>query len=470
MPRASLDEIFGGSSAPVPLYQPANENDRNAAITDVYQPPRKSLDAIFGGQQPQAPMPQPPMPQSDNRFMADEPGFEYDGMLPFRVNNQTGKVDKIQSGPMAGFPNPVWPEMIRSPIRGMQDLENTAASGEVATGNPTITPDALNAMAFMLPFVGNFPAETSAAQAFEKPNTSKSFLANNQGEASANASIPTSEQLREVSSSMFNEGKGSAVSLNPEVANIYADKANSMTPQTEGAQIVFGKPSPAEEVASNIQGLRDRPLTLAETQEIDSRLGQLAEDHFDKIKGDYDSDGTKYLQLQHHLRDTWQNATENDVTGGKDAYNKIVQARDVWGAQARMRDIERIEERAKLSENPQTVIKNGAKKLLTNWRGSDEERAALEAAAKSGVLGGALKLASSKAIDAFIGAMVGHATGDPYATFAGGTLGTGIGRAAGALGNKLQAGRLANVKGAIADNPAVQSAFNPQYPPVGFNQ
>lgn len=461
MPRASLDEIFGGSSAPVPLYQPANENDRNAAIADVYQPQRKSLDDIFGGQQAQAPMPQPPSmeQQSDNRFMADEPGYFYGGILPFRKNLSTGERE--------------WavPEMIRSPIRGMQDLENTAASGEVATGNPTITPDAVNAMASMFPFVGNIPAETSAAQALntmpkdmaaiEKPNASKGFLANNQGEALPNTPIPTSEQLRQISSPMFEQGKTSSISLNPELSNAYADKAHSMTPQTEGEKIVFGKPSPAEEVAANIQGLRDRPLTLAETQGIDSRLGKLAEDHFDTIKGVYDSEGEKYLELQHHLRDTWGNATENDVTGGKSAYDKIIQARDVWAAQARMADIERLEKRAKLSENPQTIIKNGTKRLLINWRGSEEEKTALEAATKTGVIGGVLKFASSKAIDALVGSIAGHATGDWGAALVGGGIGAGIGRGATFLGNKLQTGRLANVKGVIADSPGVQAALKP---------
>lgn len=93
--------------------------------------------------------------QTDNRVLADKPGYEYGNILPFKKNTATGDTSFA------------FPEMIRSPIRGMQDLETTANNGSVATGQPTITPDAVNAMASMfLPFGG---AESQGMAPMEGP-------------------------------------------------------------------------------------------------------------------------------------------------------------------------------------------------------------------------------------------------------------------------------------------------------------
>lgn len=446
MPRPSLDEIFQETSAPVPLYQPANENERNAAIADIYEPKdnRPSLDDIFAQSKSKA---QQVSQQPDNRILADEPGYEYGGILPFKKNVSTGENSFA------------WPEAVRSPVRGIQDLENMASSGQVSTGQPNMTPDSINAMATMFfPFASKENELSGMAPSRDQPQPPP-------------PPTPSSQQLRELSSPMFEQAKQSSTALIPDAANTFADKAKMLTPQTEGEKIVFGRPSPAEEVANSIQGLRDRPLTLAETQGIDSRLGQLAEDHFDKVKGDYDSEGIKYLQLQQHLRDTWNDVKESDVVGGKEAYNQVVKARDLWAAQSRMADVERLEKRAALSENPQTVIKNGAKQILRNSHGlTDDEIVAWEAANKTGILGSALKIASSKAVDAIIGGIAGM-TGGISGAILGGTIGHVVGKGATSLRNKLQSSRLANVKDVIAQRPSVQSAIqNPSYPPVGFNQ
>lgn len=56
MPRPSLDDIFVGTAKPVTLFRPKNEEERNAAIADVFSPQdnRPSLDQIFATQPPQA--------------------------------------------------------------------------------------------------------------------------------------------------------------------------------------------------------------------------------------------------------------------------------------------------------------------------------------------------------------------------------------------------------------------------------
>lgn len=53
MPRPSLDEIFGGTARPVPLYKPANDAERDVAIASVFDQPdtRPSLDSIFAAEQ-----------------------------------------------------------------------------------------------------------------------------------------------------------------------------------------------------------------------------------------------------------------------------------------------------------------------------------------------------------------------------------------------------------------------------------
>lgn len=84
-------------------------------------------------------------PQNDGRFLANDPNYDYLNILPFRKNIQTGELAKVESGPYAGFPDLNVPEMLRSPIRGMQDMETAAQNQSTEQ-----TPDSINAMAAML--------------------------------------------------------------------------------------------------------------------------------------------------------------------------------------------------------------------------------------------------------------------------------------------------------------------------------
>src|SRR5689334_2480444 len=77
-------------------------------------------------------------PASDNRFLADKSGFTYGDILPFKKNEVTGETSLAL------------PEMIRSPVRGIQDLQTLAENKSTDT-----TQDAVNAMVTMAtPFAG----------------------------------------------------------------------------------------------------------------------------------------------------------------------------------------------------------------------------------------------------------------------------------------------------------------------------
>lgn len=77
--------------------------------------------------------------RASDRAMADEPGYSYGGIVPMRY-----KLDS-QGNRIGSSAEWAWPEMVRSPIRGAQDLQTMAA-----TQSTQMTPDSVSAALTML--------------------------------------------------------------------------------------------------------------------------------------------------------------------------------------------------------------------------------------------------------------------------------------------------------------------------------
>lgn len=267
--------------------------------------------------------------------------------------------------------------------------------------------------------------------------------------------------IRELSSQSFADAEAKGGILKPHITDNFVSEASNVLPQTRAGKIVIGE-TPTTKLIDRLQSLKGKSLTLNETQEIDSALGEMMSNEVEPLTGKLNAEGNKLLKIQQSLRDTIEKAGVNDTIGGKEGFNALDKARKLWAASARANDIERIISRAQTTENPVTALKTGFRTLVSNpsrLRGfTPQEVRAIKNAARTGILTGALKFMGSRLISSMSGAIAGAAGGGP--------VGAGLGMVAGAAAgtpfregaNILQTNRANKVLDMIANRPVVQNA------------
>lgn len=185
-----------------------------------------------------------------------------------------------------------------------------------------------------------------------------------------------------------------------------------LTPQTEKGKLLAGD-DPITKIVDRMQAFRDKPTTLAEAQEIDEFLSNAITYDMGKMT----KEGKRIFDIQNRLRQTIENAADTDIVGGKQGFEALKKARGEWAKSLRMRDIERIIERAEYFDNPATAIRVGFRQLATpdRLRGySKAEQDAIKKAAQGNGITDVLKTFGSRlgAIGAgVIGGPVGGALG-----------------------------------------------------------
>jgi hypothetical protein len=191
-------------------------------------------------------------------------------------------------------------------------------------------------------------------------------------------------------------------------------------------------------------GLKGKALSPADIQKLDqsfaddiARFNRAGEYNFGRILNDL-----KY-EFRNRAFDP-QNAA-NYVTGGSpQAVDELVKGNALWSQSYKANDVEKILQKAKGTENPQTSIRTGLKNLLANdkkmARYSDAEKKALEEALKRGFTGGTIKLFGGRLTDSVAGGMAGLSAGGP------------VGAIAGTIAGKAVGGGMANVAGGVQAN------------------
>lgn len=183
----------------------------------------------------------------------------------------------------------------------------------------------------------------------------------------------------------------------------------------------------------------DDPKNFRSVMRADQILGELAESAVNN-QGKYTAAGRDYLIMQHTLRDKLARASDDMFVGkGKEAFETLQQGKKVWSAQYRMQDIQNILDRSVGAQQPNTVIKNGFRRLRDNPKKfknfTPDEQVFIKKAAETGFTEGTLKLAGSGLTPLLSGA-VGGAGGSPFGFF-----GMGGGAAGGfAAGRVMQEG------------------------------
>lgn len=279
--------------------------------------------------------------------------------------------------------------------------------------------------------------------------------------------IPTAEGIRGLASQAYQAADQQGGMLNPSAVNTAITKAGAVAPQTlEGR--AFAGASPSTQALSDLSQFRDKPLSLKSVQEIDEDLSERMEGQVDPKTGILNKQGYKLLQIQQALRDASDNAGENDLVNGA-GFKSWKQGQQLYSASMRMGDIDRIMARAEQTDNPVTAIKTGFRTLANNpsrLRGyTTEEIAAINDAAKTGIITNGLRLAGSRLGPIAAGA-AGLASGGPLGALAATTADYALSGAARAGANAIQRGKGNAVRETIANRPAVQSALNPNPTPI----
>lgn len=274
----------------------------------------------------------------------------------------------------------------------------------------------------------------------------------------------TSAEVRAASTQAFADADAAGGILKPHITDAWVGNASSILPQTPAGRAIFNQKSPSAEIINNLQsGIKGKPLTLAEAQEIDSKLGDMISGEVDSLTGKLSTEGNNLLHIQRTLRDTIETAGPSDIAGGKAGFDALNKGRQLWAAQARMGDIERIITKSQGADNPSTVLKNGFRALANNpsrMRGfTAQEKSAILHASKTGLLTGGLKTLGSRLMSGIAGTVAGAAGAGPIGAAAGLVAGEAAGAPLRAAANSLQKGRANSVLDRIAARPIVQTAM-----------
>lgn len=209
----------------------------------------------------------------------------------------------------------------------------------------------------------------------------------------------SSAEAKQIAGTFYDQADKAGGTLTPQFTDKFIDGVTANAPQTEAGQAVAGQ-SPVTNLVDRLQSLKGKPMTLQAAQEVDEALGNLIDKEYG-VKG-MSKDGRKLAGIQSDFRDQIENAGPGDITGGTSGFDALGPARQAWSQAMKMDDLERIQARAELTDNPATSVRTQIRSLLNNparVRGySPEEIAALRTAAARGALGGLLHVFGSRLV------------------------------------------------------------------------
>ena len=350
-----------------------------------------------------APAPQPAPDYTTyeglSHALAPAPNTTYGELLPLARDNATGSLHFAMPGALRSFAQGAL-DLAHGPQTGTVTPEGTAALSMVA---PSLNPSVAAGTYSLI--------NGSATRLVPGPNGKNILAAPSEAGNPLSAPTPpitipsTSAEAKQVASAFYDQAAKSGGVLTPKFTNNFIDSVTKQLPQTEVGKVVAGE-SPVSALVDRLGQLRDKQLSLPEAQEIDEALGNLVTKEY-SVKG-MTADGKKIQDIQNALRDQIANAGEGDVEGGSTGFGDLSNARKAWSQAMKMRDLERVQERANMTDNPQTSVKTQLRTILTNpakIRGySPEEVDALKAATDRGAMGNLLHVFGSRLIPIAAGA------------------------------------------------------------------
>jgi len=271
--------------------------------------------------------------------------------------------------------------------------------------------------------------------------------------------LANSDAMKALAAKQYAAADAAGATFKPKFSNSFLEHAQSVLPQEELGKAVTGENN-VTKLVGRLEAIKDQPMTFKAAQEIDEHLSDMIDKEY--ANGRLSKEGKQIQDLQSEFRRRMDSATQGDIQSGKNGAAALKQGRQIWSQAAKIRDIERIDERAKLAENPTATFRSGLRTMLSNparMRAyTTAEQEALRAAAKSGKADVVLKLLSSRLAPyaaGGIGAGLGHLPGF--------VAGEGIGLGAQALAKRSlansqqnTANRLFNIMGTLPGAEPIQ--------------
>lgn len=200
------------------------------------------------------------------------------------------------------------------------------------------------------------------------------------------------------------------------------------------------------DLISRWEKLKGKPISLEGAEEMDRGLNKLISKEY-SIKGLTDT-GRELQEIKYALRQAIDKSFAENTSN-----QALNESRKIWSQAMKLRDLEAIQDRALMTENPVTSIKSQLKTLLNNKKAlrgySKEEIDALRNAQKVGAMTGLIKFAGS-GINKYIAAGFGGASGGLPGAVAAGAVTHGASEAAKAIATKMQLSKLTKAKNIVA--------------------
>jgi hypothetical protein len=242
--------------------------------------------------------------------------------------------------------------------------------------------------------------------------------------------LDSAAAVKKIASDSYTRADQLGGEILPTAVDRYLDRLRKIPEQQEGGRIYAGK-DPVTDLIREGEQLRGKPLNLQAFQEMDEALGRRITDEW-SVTG-LSSVGERLMRVQRELRDTVANLGADDLAKGSAGFDALKTGRGAWAQYTKMRDLERMQAKANMMENPTTSFKVMVRNMLNDpdkirgW--SMEERMALKDAGDRGRLGNALHAFGGR-LGKYAAAGIGATT--PLGPVLGGATGLAVGEAGGA--------------------------------------
>lgn len=241
-----------------------------------------------------------------------------------------------------------------------------------------------------------------------------------------------SAQTKQMAQAKFAEADAKGAQINPNSINSFVADVKRMMPQSPQAKALGGE-SVVTQAQKAVDDFVGKPMNFQAAKEVDETFGQLISGQFKE--GRLTAEGRQLSMMQ----DKFRQAVAKDVPV------EWREAQKLWSRSLALRDVERIFERASMTDNPAMSLKTGFRTLAlsdSRMRGfKPEERALINQAAKQSATVEFLRNVGSR-----LGAVIGVGTGQNPAITAANYAGA---KGARELANTMQGRRGEKVMQAI---------------------
>lgn len=284
--------------------------------------------------------------------------------------------------------------------------------------------------------------------------------------------IPQAADIKAKAQDLYKQAEQAGGVVPSKYVNAWLDdvKANISTTSSKV------KDNPVKALMDNLEDYRGKMMSYEQLQKLDSDLGEEAHAQFSNPKGGTTSYGKDVDKINDLLLQHMSNIPQSALPGGELGQ----QARNMWTQSAKLKQVEKIIDRANLGLNKDTTIRSGARTLYNNAKNTTawtpEEKNALKDVATQGSMAGIAHLIGSRlnpivwaAHSGPLGAVAAHAASTAGRGLAGAAQMAKAQQLARVIGgaSKTSSGLLSQIATPVAPAVAAQ-AVNDENPTTGL--